>query len=190
MTYKQITRLSEAKEMEELYNQSFIKDERIEFNRLLTAPFDGFILIGQYYEGKLVGMMHYICKPEFVQLNYFAITPNTRGHGYGSKCLNWLKQQYPNKSIVVEVEDLDDECDNNEYRKKRQAFYNKNGLEKGLFNFWWEGVYMTCMHYLPIDRQAYLRHISKIYTTAYNIVELEDMQQYGEKDELTAEKAF
>lgn len=74
MLYKKIVSSEELEEVEKLYIDSFDAVERVDFQDLFRGVFKNFQLVGQYDAGKLVGMMHYIVTPDYVHLNYFAIS--------------------------------------------------------------------------------------------------------------------
>lgn len=169
MLYKKIVSSEELEEVEKLYIDSFDAVERVDFQDLFRGVFKNFQLVGQYDAGKLVGMMHYIVTPDYVHLNYFAISRLMRGKGYGTKCLNWLKNEYPNMPIVVDVEELDEMSANNDYRKLRQRFYASNGFEKSGCTFWWEGVFMTYLHFKNINEEKFLKHITHVFPTIKDI---------------------
>ncbi len=168
MRYIECFDLNNAHEFKKLYYESFPECERVEFEGLFSGVFVGSKLIGQYDNGKLVGMMHIIMKPEFIHLNYFAVKPECRGRGYGSKCLTWLKRKY-GMPIVVDVEELDPTSDNNEVRIKRQHFYMKNGMVHGKFTFDWQGVFFTYLHYKDVEPEPFRKHITYIFPTITNI---------------------
>lgn len=174
MKYKNITNLNEAGDVRKLYHQSFPECERIDFSEFFSGAFDGFSLVGQYENQKLVGMMHFIQTPAFVHLNYFAITPDMRSNGYGSKCLNWLKRKFPKQAIVVDVEEIDENSPNSVDRKRRQKFYMKNGLKRSGCVFDWQGTVMTYMSTKPLNESAFLKHITHLFPTITNIRRVDD----------------
>lgn len=58
---------------------------------------------------------------------FFAIMPHLRSHGYGQKYwkIGWIYQ----RTMILEVERLDEECDNIEQRRSRMDFYKRNGFK-------------------------------------------------------------
>ncbi len=126
MKFIEITDLKSANDLRQLYIESFIPDERIEFDQLFSGVFKDFRMVCLYNDfGSLVGMMHYIVKENFIHLNYFAISPKFRGQGFGSMCLSWLKESYNNKPIVVDIEEEDEHADNNDYVRKKEILWQK-----------------------------------------------------------------
>ena len=170
MKFIEITDLKSANDLRQLYIESFIPAERIEFDQLFSGVFKDFRMVCLYNDfGSLVGMMHYIVKENFIHLNYFAISPKFRGQGFGSMCLSWLKETYDNKPIVVDIEEEDEHADNNDYVRLRKKFYGKNGLTLGEYTFYWNGVFMTYMHTGTINSDEFMKHITHIFPTIINI---------------------
>ena len=67
-------------------------------------------------------------------LDYYAIVPEKRNYGYGSRGLEALLKKFKNHKYIFEIETQDEKAENAEERKKRKAFYLRNGLqETGLF---------------------------------------------------------
>ena len=67
-------------------------------------------------------------------LDYYAIAPEKRNGGYGSKGLEVLLERFKNYKYIFEIETQDEKAENAEERKRRKAFYLRNGLkETGLF---------------------------------------------------------
>ena len=66
----------------------------------------------------------------YVLLDYLAMFAGRRGGGYGSKTLELLKEKYP-AGILAEAEDElpgPHEAEENAVRRRRIAFYQKNGF--------------------------------------------------------------
>ena len=67
-------------------------------------------------------------------LDYYAIAPEKRNGGYGSKGLEVLLERFKNYKYIFEIETQDEKAENAQDRKRRKAFYLRNGLkETGLF---------------------------------------------------------
>jgi len=81
-------------------------------------------------EGQFIGLGITMSAPGRVLLDYFAICSNIRGNGYGSKALQTLQEQYKDRHFFLEIESIYDKCDNVEQRKRRKAFYLRNGMSE------------------------------------------------------------
>ena len=58
---------------------------------------------------------------------FLAVDESLRAKGYGSAILKEIKNRYPDKKIMVSIEPCDDSAPDIEVRKRRKAFYRKNG---------------------------------------------------------------
>lgn len=64
-----------------------------------------------------------------VLLDYFAVSPAMQGGGIGSRALELLAVEYPQRALVIEIERADDEAAPNlEQRKRRRGFYLRAGF--------------------------------------------------------------
>ncbi len=63
-------------------------------------------------------------------LDYYAIAPEKRNGGYGSKGLEVLLERFKNYKYIFEIETQDEKAENAEERKRRKAFYLRNGLKR------------------------------------------------------------
>lgn len=95
-----------------------------------------------------IGLITYWDFDLFFYVEHFAIHPDFRNGGYGSKVLAYLCHQL-NKPIVLEAEIPD-----NEMAQRRIAFYRRNGFE--LWNKeYFQPPYKPGDVYLPMNIMAY-----------------------------------
>ena len=59
---------------------------------------------------------------------YFAVKEELRGKGYGQPILSLLIETYKGCSNILDMESPDQERDNAEQRRRRSAFYMRNGF--------------------------------------------------------------
>lgn len=74
-------------------------------------------------EARPVGLLTCWHFDTFVYIEHFAIDPNLRGGGYGSRALETLKALLPSTPILLEVEEPTDET-----ACRRIAFYRRQGF--------------------------------------------------------------
>ena len=116
-------------EIKKLYDEAFPKEEQIPFWILRKASRTSTADLMQVYDDDLlVGFIHLVYFEDVVYLYYFAIEPDERGQGYGSKILQALRRRFSARRIILNIEVVDENCDNYEERKKRKEFYLKNGF--------------------------------------------------------------
>ena len=113
-----------------LYESAFPPDERMPFERVLQKQDAGTmrLLSVESENGEFLGFANITLCLDVLALNYFAILPDRRGKGYGTDVIEVLKKRYPDRSIVIDIEDDGVECDNVEQRKRRRAFYERLGF--------------------------------------------------------------
>ena len=123
------TKTKNLKNVKNLYNSAFPKQERLPYSLLKFCTLCKGVKFTEYYDGDVFCGFTYTVETDYtLYLFYFAIAKNLRGKGYGSAILSHLKTTHPNKTITLNIEPIDKNCDNYEERVKRLAFYNRNGF--------------------------------------------------------------
>lgn len=116
----------------QLYDSSFPPEERMPFDMLLKKTQVGNMRLYsvETSEGEFVGLATVtLCLDDAAVLSYFAIVPERQGRGYGSECIRSLIKKYPDRSIVIDIEDDQALADNTEQRIRRKAFYERLGFK-------------------------------------------------------------
>lgn len=109
------------------------------------ANSDNFDFLALLDDDAFVGFMVVQTFKNLAYLFFLAIAADSRGKGYGSRAIETLKAEYPNKIHTVDFEMTDDTAPNAEQRKKRRSFYQRNGYrETGLF-----------LSYLGVDYEVF-----------------------------------
>ena len=122
--------IKKNKKVTKLYNEAFLKDERIPIWLLkILVRKNKAKFYGIYDNEKFVGLVYNIFYKDIVFVFYLAIDKGTREQGYGTKVLDSIKQKYKNSRIILCIEPVDENSDNYEQRVKRKKFYLKNGFE-------------------------------------------------------------
>ena len=89
----------------------------------------------------LLDLPQFSTMPKFFYVSFFAIVPQMRSHGYGSEIIDKLVDFYgPSRSMVLEVERLDEPNDNPEQRVARWDFYKRNGFKTSNAFLEYEGL--------------------------------------------------
>ena len=85
-------------------------------------------------QDEFVGLAFNMMDGNTALLDYFAVSPEKRNGGYGSKSLKLLLERFRSNKYIFEIEMQDEKAENAQDRKRRKAFYLRNGLkETGLF---------------------------------------------------------
>lgn len=130
MEFTQITKESaEFSPAIEIYNEAFPAYEQAPIDLLLEAQEKS--KCGVYAltdEGKTIGFSCLIpLSPNVMYLMFLAIDARERGHSYGTKALQLLKEKCAGKTIAFLVEEADETAANNAQRLKRISFYERCG---------------------------------------------------------------
>ena len=81
--------------------------------------------------------------------------PHLRSHGYGGEIIHKLTEFYQ-KTMVLEVERVDEECDNLEQRQARMDFYKSNGFRTTNAFLEYEGLSFEILYLGDhFDEEAY-----------------------------------
>lgn len=119
-------------ELRQLYETAFPPGEQIPYDELIhlldvmdidyTAYYDGDMLVG-------LTMVHRL--PRYNWGWYFAVREELRGKGYGQGILTAVLDKYSNgRPFVIDIESpLQTGAPNPEQRKRRHAFYLRNGMK-------------------------------------------------------------
>ncbi|MBR4839636.1 MAG: GNAT family N-acetyltransferase [Paludibacteraceae bacterium] len=130
MIEKQITALHASNnELKQLYETAFPVEEQIPWNDLMrlveTMPLD----FTAYYDGaSLLGFTIVYPRKTFNWFWYFAVPDALRGKGIGQQILSRLIDKYKASTNILDMESPDQVCENAEQRRRRHAFYLRNGF--------------------------------------------------------------
>lgn len=129
MSLRKISKDSPDKEiLERINNSSFAEEQTTSIDDLFASDKGDLDILGIYHMDKLVGFFSVRRYKSLAYLGYFAIAPEHRCKGHGSRAFNLLKDYYCDKQIVIEIESIHEECDNMENRIRRRNFYLNNGM--------------------------------------------------------------
>ena len=114
--------------VERLNTEAFPEEERIPLSEFLRyTDNDDAHFFAFYNEEEFVGFAFAISNAKAFYVSFFAIMPHLRSHGYGQEIIEKLVEFYQ-RTMLLEVERLDEECDNLEQRQARMDFYKRNGF--------------------------------------------------------------
>ena len=122
---------NQIKKIKALYTSAFPKIERKPFWLMMLNHKRGRLKI-LYIEdnNEFAGLAVTAEHNDRALLLYFAIAPDKRDKGYGSKALQMLMKLYEKKKFYLEIESTKKECNDIEIRLKRKSFYYKNGMRE------------------------------------------------------------
>lgn len=123
------------KKIKRLYREAFPRIERKPFffikNQIKKGEAELFSI--ETDKGKFAGLAFIVRYGDLAMLDYFAIHPSVRGKGIGSEVIRLLMERYSESRFILEIESVDEPCENLAARKKRRAFYLRNGMKPAGF---------------------------------------------------------
>ena len=129
-----------------LYETAFPKEEQIPWKDLMRLMKTMSLDFTVYYEdGNLVGLTIVYPRKQFNWFWYFAVPEELRGQGVGQRILMQLIEKYKGKSNILDMESPEQVCENSEQRKRRHAFYLRNGFRDTGVGKSFKGIDYTIM---------------------------------------------
>ena len=128
-------RLPEYQEIKELMKRSFPENELYSmWFLMLISRIKKVDFLAYYDNNNFIGYTYIIQSKKVAYIMYLAVNDKLYSKGYGSQILQDIITTNKDKSIVLDIEPIDEKCNNQEQRKKRYKFYLKNGFkETGYF---------------------------------------------------------
>ena len=130
-----------------LYESAFPEEEKKPMRLMLEKREAGYFeILAIVDEGDaFAGLAITVKCGGLVLLDYFAIAPELRGGGYGSLALKLLREKYPDRRLILEIESTLCPSDNPEQRNRRKRFYLANGMRPMPYRVYLFGVEMELM---------------------------------------------
>ena len=131
-----------------LYGTAFPAEEQIPYDDLIYLLGKLDIDYTAYFDDEaLVGLTMVLRLTRFNWGWYFAVREELRGKGYGQGILTAVLDKYRDqRPFIIDIESpLQADAPNPEQRKRRHAFYLRNGLKDTLTSRTFEGITYTIM---------------------------------------------
>lgn len=139
-----------------LYESAFPKEEQIPWKDLMRLVKTMSLDFSVYYEdGNLVGLTIVYPRKQFNWFWYFAVPEELRGQGIGQHILTQLIERYNGQSNILDMESPEQVCENSEQRKRRHAFYLRNGFRDTGVGKSFKGIDYTIM---MIGERTFTQH--------------------------------
>ena len=149
LTTKQINRGNAQDEaLRRLYESAFPVQEQIPYEDLIGLLDKMDIDYTAYYDDDmLVSLTMVLRLPKYNWGWYFAVREPLRGKGYGQEILSAVLDKYRDvRPFVIDIESpLQPDAPNPEQRRRRHAFYLRNGLKDTPTSRTWDGLTFTIM---------------------------------------------
>ncbi len=139
---------ADDKALRELYETTFPVEEQIPYDDLIHLLDVMDIDYTAYYDGEmLVGLTMVMRLPRYNWGWYFAVREELRGKGFGQTILSAVLNKYRKGTpFVIDIESpWQPHAPNPEQRKRRHAFYLRNGMKDTGANRTYNGITFTIM---------------------------------------------
>lgn len=146
ITEKQVTAATADDQIRRLYETAFPVEEQIPWPDLMQLLGNMPLDFTAYYDGAVfVGLTIVYRRPTFNWFWYFAVSENLRSRGYGQQILTRLLDRYKASSNILDMESPEQICANREQRRRRHAFYLRNGFRDTGVGRSFDGIDYTIM---------------------------------------------
>ena len=146
MTTRQITAANTDEKIKQLYETAFPEDEQIPWKDLMRLVEEMPLDFTAYYDGEdFIGFTIVYPRKQFNWYWYFAVREELRGKGYGQQILTQLNEKYKGQTCVLDMESPTQVCENIEQRRRRHAFYLRNGFRDTNVYRTYNDITMTIM---------------------------------------------
>lgn len=135
-------------QLRQLYESAFPVEEQIPYDELIDLLDTMDIDYTAYYDGEmLVGLTMVLRLPRFNWGWYFTVRETMRGKGYGQEILTAVLEKYhEQRPFIIDIESpLQPDAPNPEQRRRRHAFYLRNGMKDTGTSRSWEGLTFTIL---------------------------------------------
>ena len=158
----------DLEKVEQLNKEAFPEEERVPLDEfLLYQDRDDAHFFAFYNEEEFVGFAFAVSNQKAFYISFFAIMPHLRSHGYGKEIIEKLIDFYQ-RTMILEVERLDEDCDNLEQRKARMDFYLQNGFKTANAFLEYEGMSFEILYRGDhFDEEAYRNIFQKLQDENY-----------------------
>ena len=131
-------------EIEQLYEEAFPSNERIDYSHLVDCvKANKADMLSLVKDEQFIGFAFVILPTDYAYICFCAVIPSMRNKGYGTELVRLLREFYVGRQLVVDIEKLDEQAPNYEQRYRRYMFYIRNGfndtgyvLSDAMGDFW------------------------------------------------------
>ena len=135
-------------ELRRLYETAFPVEEQIPYDDIIHLLDAMDIDYSVYYDGEmLVGLTMVLCLPKYNWGWYFAVREELRGKGIGQEILTAILDKYRGeRPFIMDIESpYQPDAPNPEQRRRRHAFYLRNGMKDTMTSRTWDGITFTIL---------------------------------------------
>lgn len=147
-----------------LYEEAFPPEERFDIGLLDDLAEREHVDFTAYYRREeFCGFSYSIDTGSCLYVLFLAVAGAKRSRGHGSQIIARLKERYPGRAIVVEIEPIDPMAPNAAQRLARLDFYTRNGFSPaGLDSIEGDMVYTVLVFGGPFEASEFAREVTDI----------------------------
>lgn len=147
----------ENPQIKALFQSAFPRWERVPFwALLLRSKSKGIDFFSFFDQEQFCGLAYLVTYANMTFIQYLAVDGAVRSKGYGTQILHQIDERGKGRTIVLEIEAVDAAAGNFEQRKKRKAFYLRNGYASSGYGYSLGGVAFEVLYKgAAFDPQAY-----------------------------------
>ncbi len=147
MTVREYRKGDSMLKVKRLYKSAFPKEERKPFTLLKRLNKLGKEkMLGIFDDNdEFLGLVFVAERGGVLLVDYLATVAEKRNTGIGREALKLLDEAYPDKVIVIEIEDTTIDSPDKEIRMRRKSFYERCGYTKDSFSISLFGVRMEIL---------------------------------------------
>lgn len=120
----------DARDVERLLTAAFPAYELVPYSFLTEqARRDEVSLLAYHDDGQFCGFVFMIEGVDMAYVLYLAVDETLRSKGYGARILADVSERCAGKTLMLDIEPIDEAAPNLEQRKRRREFYLRNGFE-------------------------------------------------------------
>lgn len=172
-----IENLSIRSDVEPLFLSAFPENERPPVKRYFSLFKKNINILYGFYEGdNFIGFSSVTIYKDIAYIFFLAVAPEHRNKGYGSKILSYLKEEYSKYTVLLCYEEVDDKYPDNDMRKKREEFYQRNGFVKNQFKS--EEFYVVYQTAYYGHREVSFEEYQEIFKIGFGSFALKYLRKY------------
>lgn len=154
-----------------LYEEAFPPEELLDIGLLDELAELSEVDFTAYYEGDaFCGFSYSIDTGAYLYLVFLAVDSSMRSQGNGSRIIGRLKERFPGRVIILEIEPVDPQAANAAQRVRRLDFYRRCGFDlAGYDSIEGEMVYAVLVTPGDFDANALVDDVRRITNDAIHM---------------------
>lgn len=150
-------------EIRELYESSFPASEKVNWKDLIDKLGRQASLFGFEVNNAICGFMYLHQNATNAHIGFFAVKKELRGRGLGTEMLKLLSAYEKDRTISLEIEDTEEDCEDHDVRVKRKNFYLHAGFVDSGIRFYYEKMIWELLANQPINKQKHYDLIHDVF---------------------------